>query len=175
MKILAISKKPRPFTPKSCEDMKPKPVFTIRSISKREYFLIMAQNKITLPLKAAIAIQDKDVEGVAGDTTVDLTLAIHEIHEQKIATLTKGLIGWTNVIDADGEKVPFNPENIELLDITVINELSDEICGVIRPDDLKNSDTQSSQENGTKTKNPESGTVTSAEKTTSPGNETAKE
>ncbi len=149
MKVLAISKKPRPYVLKDYRGEQDPPTFTIRSATKSEYHAVCIKHPIDLAVKSAsLDEKGKPKLDFERGNAADLS---QQIYARNLAFVKLGCSGWENVPDELGEALQFSEEAIECLHDDVISELANVINGTITEEDSKNSDTQSSPENGSET------------------------
>lgn len=132
-KVLALSRKPRPFSPSCCKGMKPAPVFQIKSMTRREWFKLLAEQNVNVP------------KGVSTDGEVDASAIDNSIWESLIQGIDMNnklfethLAGWENLKDQCDEDVPFDKANFELLPDEIVSELVKEITGQVTKEEAKN-------------------------------------
>jgi len=158
MKAIALSKKPRIYIPKDFRNEENPPKFKIRSISKIEHLQIQAEE----PIKANIfdnlsklqEAMQRVKDGGEIDNSNSINIDLNALISAQLSTMKTQLkilrlclLGWENVFAQIGDTVEpleFNQDNIECLDQEIINELVNEIIGVITQEEQKNSVTPSS-------------------------------
>jgi len=170
MKVLALSRKERTVIPDDFKSEKNPPKFTVKSISKRQHLLILAEHSGKVEVPASMLTpegQDGSAEPKAGTVTIgpELWKGVVADLDGKIAVLKKGLVGWVDVLDSAGDVFEFEEENFEFLDESILDFLVHEISGTLTEEEEKNSDTESPSSSGSGTKKTQtSGTATTAEK-----------
>lgn len=172
MKIIKCSTKPRPFTPKNLRGKKGAPVFTVQSLTKEEWLGIMAEGESGLPVdvlekaagKEGKAAEDAVREALLSRSTEEIMKMNHGNLVVSIKMCQKGVLGWEDVEDDDGE-FKFSKENIVFLPEEYIEELASEVSGHLTGESEKNSEKESPSSSGSEKKKPkQGGTVEPAEK-----------
>jgi len=178
MKVLALSKKHRSYIPKDFREEENPPRFTLRSMTRLEFYEFQNANKdpnmtknVTRARELTTRLQERmktlktttdnsqeisqDAVEIGYDVieTAALTGEIRASNLKRNVKLLRDkdyLTGWENVpVDVDGEFLEFSKENIECLDEDLIEELAMEISGAIGEPNSKNSMTPLSVESGT--------------------------
>ena len=139
-KVLAVSKAPRPFTPKCYEGVSPTPVFTIISMTKREWLLFLKQETSGIPKES----KEGSPEEIT-DTTFD---ALCYGIDGNARLFDKHLTGWNNVPAQGGVSLEYGRDNFDCLPDKVVAELIKEISGQVSDEDAKNSEKPSESANG---------------------------
>ena len=137
--VLAVSKAPRPFTPKCYEGVSPTPVFTIISMTKREWLLFLKQETSGMPK------EKKEASGEITDTTFD---ALCYGIDGNARLFGNHVTAWKNVLAQGGTFLEYNKENFDCLPDKVVAELIKEISGQASEEDAKNSEKPSESVNG---------------------------
>ena len=168
-RVLALAKKPRPYTPLECEHMNPKPVFTVTSATRREFLTMMAESEINIPKEAfdTAAAEGGDaaaVEIMSQMSDDNVWNTVLNSHDFNIKILEEKLSGWSNVPDTEGDQLLFEKANIEYLSDELIADLVREVTGQPRQEEEKKSEKESSLSSGSETARVEtSGNALSAE------------
>jgi hypothetical protein len=183
MKVLALSRKPRPYILKDHRKESNPPIFTIISMTQTEKYelqveqlsatqdldvqkLFDVKKKFDARIEAEKAKAEdgktaqangEDIMDEFGDEMIE---ASRFIVKSKLANrrtwLTilrdkKKLVDWRSVpVEGENgiEMLPFDPENIDCLPDEILNELCDEILGIIGEPEAKNSEGLLSAESG---------------------------
>lgn len=178
MKVIALSRKARPYIPKDFREETSPPKFFLRSMTRLEYLEFHINNPPETDITKAGDILRRlqgTLKGLEGDEKDKKDeKAIQELSPQDMADFVEAsrlttigrrdrlrrnimalkthLDGWENVpveVDGKNELLEFSEENIECLDETLIAELAAEIMGEISGPDTGNSEEPSSALNGT--------------------------
>ena len=132
-KVLALSRRSRPFSPKCYEGVSPTPVFQIKSMTRREWFKLLAEQNANVPKCVS---KEGEVDASAVDEKIWDTLIQGIDMNNKL--FEKHLTGWEHVMDECNEDLPFGKDNFELLPDAVISELIKEITGQVTKEEAKN-------------------------------------
>ena len=165
MKVLALSKKERPYVPAVLLENNTHPKFTIRSLTRREQLEISAMADMNISVSDLAGKDEKEVEEIilgqlANKSASEMAAFNLNGLNVTIATLEKGLLNWEGLKDETGDDVEFSHENFELLSEELMEDLAREISGRVSVEDEKKSDEGSQLSSGSETREaPENGTV----------------
>lgn len=114
--ITALCKTEREYIAKDDRKSKNPTVFTLRSLDRFE--------------SASVQQLHKDLENENVSDVIDSYLA-------------RGLTGWSNLKDSQGNEISFSADAFRLLPFDISNELVSEITGSVSSEEEKNSERQS--------------------------------
>lgn len=163
MKVLGISKKPRSYIPTQFISDEFPPVFTIRSLTKREQAEVDAAHPISAELleSAIQASRIAEDESITAEQRIEKLkgydyLSLSAIsRKRQLAYLRLALSGWSNVPVREGAGISmleFSPDNIDCLDDDMLAELANEVLGIVSQEDRQGLEEPSSPQSGQEAK-----------------------